>query len=94
MRMTLNYLKEKRTGVIRGEDVLLVRSKEQLSATIYTESLFLTCVIDALEQRHVVKTDIPGAFMHEDIDELVHYVDNYLVMDTDTGTSMTQQSIK
>jgi hypothetical protein len=36
------------------------------------EALLLTSVIDAMEKRCVVTTDIPGAFMHADIDELVH----------------------
>jgi hypothetical protein len=29
-------------------------------------------VIDAMERRYVATTDIPGAFMHADMDELVH----------------------
>jgi Reverse transcriptase (RNA-dependent DNA polymerase) len=29
-------------------------------------------MIDALERRYVVTCDIPGAFMHADIDELIH----------------------
>jgi len=81
-RMTLNYimfLKEKHSGVIKGRGCAdgrkqrAIISKEHASSpTISTEALFLTCVIDALEHRHVATTDIPGAFMHADIDELVH----------------------
>lgn len=36
------------------------------------ESLFLTCMIDAMEGRHVVTCDIPGAFMQVDMDEEIH----------------------
>ena len=34
--------------------------------------MFLTAVIDALENRDVAVLDVPGAFMQVDIDELVH----------------------
>ena len=34
--------------------------------------MFLTAVIDALENRDVAVLDVPGAFMQADIDELVH----------------------
>jgi hypothetical protein len=34
--------------------------------------LFLTSLIDAEEERKVVTVDIPGAFMHSDMDKLVH----------------------
>ena len=30
------------------------------------------CLIIAKERRHVISTDIPGAFMQSDIDELIH----------------------
>ena len=36
------------------------------------ESLLLTCVIDARENRDVAVVDIPGAFMQVDMDELVY----------------------
>ena len=39
---------------------------------ISIESLFLTCVIDVMENRCVATCDIPGAFMHADMDEVVH----------------------
>ncbi len=34
--------------------------------------MFLSCVIDAMERRRVMTIDIPGAFMHTDIDKLIH----------------------
>ena len=43
-----------------------------MAPTVSTESVFLTAVIDALENREVAVLDVPGAFMHADIDELVH----------------------
>ena len=32
----------------------------------------MTCLVDAIENRHVATCDVPGAFMHSDIDEQVH----------------------
>ena len=34
--------------------------------------MFLTAVIDVLENRDVAIVDVPGAFMQADMDELVH----------------------
>jgi hypothetical protein len=34
--------------------------------------VFVTCVIDAHEGRDVATVDLPGTFMHADMDELVH----------------------
>ena len=39
---------------------------------VATESVLLSCVIDAKEQRDVATVDIPGAFMQGDQDETVH----------------------
>ena len=50
-----------------------VKTKEETtSPTITTEVLFLTCLVDAIENRCVATCDMPGAFMHSDIDEQVH----------------------
>ena len=38
-----------------------------------TESLFITCLIDAMEHQKLATVDIPGAFMQEDMEgETVH----------------------
>ena len=73
------FLKQKRCGRIEGRGCAngrkqkLYKTKEKTSSpTIHTESLFLSCMIDALENRNVVTLDIPGAFMQADIDELIH----------------------
>eukprot|EP00980_Cylindrotheca_fusiformis_P029055 scaffold22705_cov169-Cylindrotheca_fusiformis.AAC.1 len=75
----LMFLKEKRSGKIKGRGCAdgrkqrIYKSKEETSSpTVSVEALFLTCLIDALERRHVMVVDIPGAFMHADIDELIH----------------------
>jgi len=48
------------------------KTKDGSSPTVATEAVFLTAVIDALEEREVAVFDIPGAFMQADMDELVH----------------------
>ena len=75
----LMYLKQKRCGRIKGRGCAdgrkqrLYKTKEETSSpTVSTEALFLTSLIDAEEEREVVTVDIPGAFMHADMDELVH----------------------
>ena len=73
------FLKQKRCGKIKGRGCAdgrkykLYKSKEESSSpTIHIESLFLSCIMDALEKRNVVTLDIPGAFMPADIDEKIH----------------------
>ena len=43
-----------------------------MAPIVSTEAVFLTAVIDALENQNVTVLDVPGAFMQADIDELVH----------------------
>ena len=73
------FLKQKRSGKIKGRGCVdsrkqrLYKTKEETSLpTITIEALFLTCIINALEKRYVVTCDVPGAFMHADMDELIH----------------------
>jgi hypothetical protein len=58
-----------------GQKQRVYKSKEESSSpTVAIESLFLTAVIiDAKEQRDVITCDsISGAFLHADIDEVLH----------------------
>jgi hypothetical protein len=75
----LMYLKRKRSGKVKGRGCADGRkqraytAKEDASSpTVATEAVFLTAVIDALEERDVAVLDVPGAFMQADMDELVH----------------------
>jgi hypothetical protein len=70
----LMFLKEKRCGTIKGRGCADERSQrgymtkeETSSPTIATESLILSCVIDAIKGRDVATCDIPGAFMQSDM---------------------------
>jgi hypothetical protein len=47
----------------------LYKSKDETSSpTVTTEAVFVTSVLEAQERRKVMTIDIPGAFMHVDID--------------------------
>ena len=73
------YLKQKRCGRIKGRGCadgrkqrLYKTNEETSSPTVSTEALFLSSLTDAEEERKAVTVDIPGTFMHSDMDELVH----------------------
>jgi len=75
----LMFIKEKRCGTVKGRGCAdgrkqrLYKTKEETSSpTVRTESLMLSCVIDAKEHRNVLTCDVPGAFMQVDVDEIVH----------------------
>jgi hypothetical protein len=74
----LMSLKKKRCGRIKGcrcadgRKQRIYKTKEATSTpTVATESLMLSCVIDAKEQRTVVTANIPGAFMQADMDKVI-----------------------
>jgi hypothetical protein len=66
--------KDKGTRMRRWEKTTLIQDQKQETSapTVAIESMFLTSTIDAKERRYVVTTDIPGAFMQTDVDELIH----------------------
>jgi hypothetical protein len=75
----LMFIKEKRSGTTKargcadGRKQRLCKTKQETSSpTARTESLLLSCVIDAKEGWQVMTCDIPGAFMQVNVDEVVH----------------------
>jgi hypothetical protein len=76
----LMFLKRKRCGKVKGRGCADGRKQRRYtdradaaSPTVATEAVFLTAVIDALENRDVAVIDIPGAFMQVDLDdETIH----------------------
>ena len=75
----LMFLKEKRCGRIKGRGCAdgrkqrLWKTKEETtSPTVCIEALYISCMIDAMENRDIATLDIPGAFMQASIDEEVH----------------------
>ena len=72
----LMFLKEKRTGKIKGRECVDGRSQRKIytkedasSPTAHPESLMISCIIDANEERDVATVDILGTFMQSDTDE-------------------------
>ena len=75
----LIFLKQKRTGQIKGRGCadgckqrLYTPKDDASSPMVATESVLLSCVIDAKERRDVATVDILGAFMQGDQDQTVH----------------------
>ena len=75
----LMFLKEKRTGEIKGRGCADGRkqrehlTKEETSSpTVAIESVLISGTIDAHENRDVATIDVPGAFMQADMDDTVH----------------------
>ena len=78
------HLKKKRNGKIKGRSCAggrpqrKVFTKEEVaSPTVATEIVFTTATIDAFENRDVATVDLPGAFLHTEVDpndDIVHMV--------------------
>ena len=70
------FLKEKRTGKIKGRTVAggnkqrdYISKEDASSPTVATESVLLSCIIDAQEGRDVAVVDIPNAFIQTRIEQ-------------------------
>jgi len=75
----LMFLKEKRDGTIKVRGCADGRSQweyttkvDTSSPTMSLESIMISCAIDTREGRHLAVMDIPGAFLHADMEEHVH----------------------
>jgi hypothetical protein len=69
------FLKQKRDGKIKGRTVTggnkqrdCISKEDASSPTVATESVFLSCIIDAEEERDVAVVDIPNAFVQTRVD--------------------------
>jgi hypothetical protein len=74
----INLIKEKRCGRIKGRTVADGRGQRHkydkqdiTSPTVTNEGLMMTLVIDAMEDRAVGTGDVPGAYLHADMDDFV-----------------------
>ena len=71
------FSKDKRDGTRHGA-VLMdghkenIRQREVSSPTVSLKSMVLSCAIDANKGRYAVVTDIPGLFLHVDMEDEVH----------------------
>jgi len=70
------FLKEKRDGKIKGRTVAggnkqrdYISKEDASSPTVATESVLLTCIVDAEEGRDVAVIDIPNAFIQTRIED-------------------------
>ena len=70
------FLKEKRDGKIKGRTVAggnkqrsYIPKEDASSPTVATESVLLTCIIDAEEERDVAVVDIPNAFIQTKVED-------------------------
>ena len=74
----LMYLNRKKTGRVKargcadGRKQRTTMTKDEASSPTVAESVFLTSVVDAEEEREVVVTDVPGAYLNADMDEEVY----------------------
>ena len=75
----LMFLKEKRDGTVKAWGCTDSRpqreytTREEVSSpTVSLEAMVLSCAKDAKEGRYVITSDIPGAFLHADMEDKVH----------------------
>ena len=76
---SLMFLEEKRSGKIKGRmcaNGSIQRSRykkgEAMSPTVSNDAVLITSAIDAHEGRDVAVLDIPGAFLHAEMDDVVY----------------------
>ena len=74
----INLIKEKRNGRLKGRSVadgrpqrVFYTKDETSSPTATPESVLLTALIDAVEDRHVVEADVTSAYLNADMDDFV-----------------------
>ena len=95
-------IKEKRCGKIKGRACAdgrplrsKIRAEDARSPTVSTEAFLMTCAIDAKENRLVVTCDVPGAYLHCEMDEVCHVllegvlVDLYVKVDPSAAKYIT-----
>jgi len=75
----LVFLKQKTSGRVKAcrctdgcKQREYMNKEETSSPTVATESLLLTCIIDAEEEHDVATVDLPGAFIHAEMNKVVH----------------------
>ena len=75
---SLMFMMQKRCGRVKSRACVngskqreWIRKEDAASPTVMTDSVMLTSLIEAHEYRKVITLDIPGAFLHTDIDEEV-----------------------
>ena len=83
----VQLIKEKRCGKIKGRTCAdgrkqrsYISEEDATSPTVHGEAVLISCMMDGHERRYVATADVPGAFLHSDIDGLIYVmVDGALV---------------
>ena len=70
------FIKKKRTGEVKGRTVAggnkqrdYIDKEESSSPTVATESVILTSMVDAIEEREVMVIDVPNAFIQTVVED-------------------------
>ena len=73
------FLKENRDGSIKAQGCadgqpqrLYTDTEDTSSSTVSIKAMMISCALDAKENRYIVVSDNPGAFVHADIDDNVY----------------------
>ena len=89
---SLMFLKEKRTGDVKGRTCIngapqraYISKEDTASPTVSTKSTFITATIAAAEKRKVRCYDVPSAFVNTEVDE-----DVIMVLKGDLADMMVQ----
>lgn len=75
----LMFLKQKRCGKIKGRGCAdgqpqrdFIVKEDSSAPPMAIESVMLSCIIDAMEDRDIATVDIPSACMQADMDEIIY----------------------
>ena len=75
------FLKEKRDVRVKGracangrKQRTYTNKEDATSLPVFTEAIVLTALIEAYEERYVACFEVPGAYLHAEIDEDVTMV--------------------
>ena len=70
------FIKKKRTGEVKGRTVAggnkqrdYIDKEESSSPTVATESVILTSMVDAIEEREIMVIDVPNAFIQTVVED-------------------------
>jgi len=67
-------------ALIKGHIEYTAKS-HTFSLTVSLEAMMMSCAIDAKENRIAAFTDIPGAFLHTDMQEEVHMLLEWMIVE-------------
>ena len=84
----VQLIKEKRCSRIKGRTCAdgrkqrsYIPPEDATSPTVSSDAVLLSCMWDAHEGRYVATADVPGAFLHSDMIELVYVVVDGVLVD-------------